>query len=100
VKAIFHPGALADLRNQAHYLEQQNASEEVLRGLFEAIRLAKEKIEQNPRTWSFIPGTKRVRKVQVPRFGMQVVYAIKGDGVPLIIELIGPGVQPRWVERL
>jgi hypothetical protein len=100
MKAIFHPDALADLRNQARYLEQQNASEEVLRGLFEDVRLAKRKIEQNPQTWSFIPGTKRVRKVQVPRFGMQVVYAIKKDGVPLIIELIGPGVQPRWAERL
>jgi hypothetical protein len=100
MKAIFHPDAWIDLGNQARYLEQQNASDEVLRGLFEAVRQAKAKIEQNPRTWSFVPGSRRIRKVQIPRFGMQVVYAIKEDGVPLIIELIGPGVQPRWGERL
>jgi len=99
MKAILHRGAWTDLRNQAKYLEQQNVPDVVLQALFEDVRLAKEKIEQNPRTWSHVTGSKRVRKVQIPRFGMQAIYAIRKNGVALILEFVGPGVQPRWRER-
>ena len=100
MKAIFHPDAIADLKRQARYLREEEAPEQVLRDFFESVRLTKEKIEENPRTWSFVRGSRRLRKIQMPRFRMQVVYAIKKDGALLIIEFIGPGVQPRWRGRL
>ena len=31
---------------------------------------------------------------------MQVVYTLGKDGSVLIVELIGPGIHPRWGERL
>jgi hypothetical protein len=100
MKTIFHPGVWIDLEEQVRYLDDKNAPPEVVSGLFKSFWSAVEKIEQNPLTWSFMTGSKRARKVQMSRFRMQLVYAIRDDGALLIIEMIGPGIQPRWGDRL
>jgi hypothetical protein len=48
------------------------------------------------------PGScsKQIRKVQMARFRMQVFYVIQENGVPIILEFAGPGLQLRWAERL
>jgi plasmid stabilization system protein ParE len=95
-----HPWARADLRHQFGYLQAAYAGPATLRKFIRAVREAKNKIRDNPRTWSFAPGSKRVRKVQILDFRMQAFYTIQRNGVPLILEFAGPGLQPRWVERL
>jgi hypothetical protein len=65
-----------------------------------AIREVKRKIRSQPETWSFVPGSRRVRKVQIPDFRMQAFYMIQRNGVPLLIEFAGAGLQPRWRGRL
>ena len=95
-----HPLALADLREQFRYLQGNHVGEITLRRFVESVQEAKRRIEMNPPTWSFAPGSKRVRKVQIKRFRMQVFYAIQKNGVPLILEFAGPGLQPRWARRL
>jgi uncharacterized protein YqgV (UPF0045/DUF77 family) len=69
-----HPGARADQKNHFKYLQQAGAAPLTLQKLIEAIREAKTKIREHPDTWSFIPGSKRVRRVQITSFRMQVVF--------------------------
>ncbi len=95
-----HPGARADQKHHFKYLQQAGAAPLTLQKLVDAIREAKRKIRENPATWNFVPGSKRVRRVQIANFRIQVVYTILPDGVPLILEFVGPGFQPRWRERL
>jgi hypothetical protein len=57
-------------------------------------------IRQHPNTWSFAKGSRRVRKVQVRRFRLQVFYQVLPDGTPLVLEIAAPGRLPRWRERL
>ena len=94
-----HPLARADQRRQFEYLLDAYAGPVTLRKFVAAIREAKNKIRDNPATWSFAPGSRRVRKVQILEFRMQVFYTIQKNGVPLILEFAGPGLQPRWGER-
>jgi hypothetical protein len=100
MKAIFRALALADIEVQLDYLRETDASDEIVVGLLEDLDQAKQKIERHPQTWSFALGSRRVRKVQIPRFRLQVFYIIRKDGTPVILEVAGPGFQPRWVERL
>jgi hypothetical protein len=100
MRTVFHPGIWLDLEEQARYLNEQNAPPEVVSALFKSFWSAVAQIEQNPLTWSFMPGSKRARKVRMPRFRMQLVYTIRSGGSLLIVELIGSGIQPRWPDRL
>ena len=95
-----HPQARADQRRQFEYLRDNYAGPLTLRKFIAAMREAKSKIRDNPKTWSYAPGSKRVRKVQVLEFRFQVFYTIQKNGVPLILEFAGPGLQPRGVDRL
>jgi hypothetical protein len=100
MKAIFRSLALRDVEVQIDYLHKTDAGDKLTVALLEDLEEAKRKIERNPRTWSFASGSKRVRKVQIPRFRLQVFYIIRMDGAPVIIEVAGPGFQPRWAGRL
>jgi plasmid stabilization system protein ParE len=91
--------AEADLLHHAEYL-RASANEDAVRAFAEEVRKALAKIQANPRTWSLASGSKRVRKVQINRFRMQIFYFIRSDGVPFVIEIAGPGLQPRWRRRL
>ncbi len=95
-----HPAALADVRRQFRYLQAASAGSVTLLKFIAAVRQAKNQIRDNPGTWSLVPGSRRVRRVQIPDFRMQVFYTIQKDGVPLILEIAGPGLQPRWRGRL
>ena len=95
-----HPQAQADYWRQFEYLRKAHVGSVTLRKYFAAIREAKRKITKNPGTWSFIPGSKRVRRVQVRDFRMQVFYIVLPDGRPFILEISGPGELPHWRERL
>jgi hypothetical protein len=95
-----HPLARADQRRQFEYLRDAYAGPVTLRKFIDAIREAKDKIRDNPATWSFAPRSKRVRMSQILEFRMQVFYTIQKSGVPLILEFAGPGLQPRWADRL
>jgi len=95
-----HPLARLDQRRQFEYLRKVHVGSGTLQKFIDAIREAKKKIGDNPQTWSFVPGSKRVRHVQVPTFRMQVFYIITPDEVPFILEIAGPGAEPRWRERL
>ncbi len=99
-KPAIHPAARADQRSQWEYLQAAGCDPTALKNFIAAILEAYDKIQTNPGTWSFARGSKKVRKVQVPDFRMQVFYTIQRNGVPLIIEIAGPGLQPRWRERL
>ncbi len=92
-----HPKARLDLRRQFEYLREAHAGPATLRKFIDAIREAKRKIGDNPTTSNFVPGSKRVLRVQVRAFRMQVFYLITPNGTPLILEIAGPGVQPLWL---
>ena len=92
--------ARADFQRQFRYLQDAYVGDETLDKFLEEVDQACLKIHKNPRTWSFVPGSRRVRRVQISRFRMQVFYLIRKDGAPVILEFAGPGVQPRWVDRL
>ncbi len=72
MKFHIHPWAEADLRLQIEYLEKAEVSLEVLEDFDAAVREALVKISTNPVTWSFAPGSTKIRKVQMPQFRMQV----------------------------
>jgi len=95
-----HPEARADVRRQFQNLVDAHCGDVTLRKFVTALRTAKAKIQNNPTTWSKAPGSKTVRKVQILDFRMQAFYVIQKNGVPLILEYAGPGLQPRWAARL
>jgi hypothetical protein len=96
----FHPAAKLDLQRHVKYLEQAGVREGKLREFSAAVQAALAKIEENPTTWSFAAGSKRVRRVQILQFRLQVFYVNRPNKAPLILEVAGPGVQPRWRRRL
>ena len=100
MKPRVHPYARQDQRRQFEYLRKTNAGPATLQGFIDAVREAKKKIGDNPKTWNFAPGSKRVRRVQILNYRMQVYYVITPDEVPLILEIAGPGAEPRWHKRL
>jgi hypothetical protein len=100
METVLHPAALSDLADYLNYLLQAKVGDETRLAFSNAIKQTRQKIERNPRTWSFAEGSKRVRKVQIPRFKMQVFYLIRADGAPLILEFAGAGRLPRWADRL
>jgi hypothetical protein len=100
MKIRIRAAAQADLQKQFAYLQQSHASDETLEELVSEIDEALVKINRNPLTWSFAPGSQRVRRVQLLKFRMQVFYFIRSDGIPVILEFAGPGLQPRWAGRL
>jgi hypothetical protein len=53
-----------------------------------------------PYTWSLAKGSKTVRKVQIKEFRMTVFYVIVNAKTVHVLEYAGPGLQPRWSERL
>lgn len=100
MNAMIHQLAEADLLHHVQYLRESDASEEVVRDFLSGAEEAVKRIEQNSDTWSFARGSRRVRKVQISRFRMQVFYRVREDGTPVILEFAGAGLQPRWSERL
>jgi len=65
-----------------------------------AIRKARAKIRKFPKTWSFVKGSKTVRKVQIKEFRMTVFYAVVDAKTVHVLEYAGPGLLPRWAGRL
>jgi plasmid stabilization system protein ParE len=95
-----HDLALRDYRVHFEYLQNANVSEKTLGKYLDEIEAAGQRIADNPTTWSFTPGSKRVRRVQVAAFRLQIFYVITPQGVPFILEIAGPGARPRWRGRL
>lgn len=100
MKFKIHPLARADLKRQLRYLEATGVDLQVLEDFDTAVREALAKIATNPGTWSLVAASTRIRKVQILQFRMQVFYYTPRNGVPVVIEFAGPGVQPRWPRRL
>ncbi len=100
MKPVLHPEAVGDYSRYFEYLREKGASVKTLDDYLDAAEEAKLKIAQNPRTWSFSPGSKKVRRVHMRQFRMQVFYTIRSNGEALILEFCGPGAKPRWPERL
>ena len=99
-KPKIHPVADADLDRQYARLRDHYCSPETLHKFLDAIEEAKAKIAYNPETWSMVSGSNKIRKVQIKSFRLTVFYMIRKNGVPLILEFAGPGLLPRWVDRL
>src|SRR5471032_38528 len=95
----FHPEALADAQEQFNYLKSVGCGPEILTKFHESLQVAYERIRRHPNTWSKAHGSKTVRKVQILHFRMTAFYEIQANGVPLVPELAGPGLQPRWADR-
>jgi hypothetical protein len=95
-----HPAAKVDLQEHVAYLLEQGAEGDRLKAFQSAVEEALVKIERNPMTWSFASGSRRIRKVQILRFRLQVFYSMQLDEVPLVLEIAGPGRQSRWRRRL
>lgn len=100
MNAMIHQLAEADLMHHVRYLRESDASEEIVRRFLDGAEEAVKRIEGNPGTWSFARGSRRVRKVQISHFRIQVFYRVREDGTPVILEFAGAGLQPRWRERL
>ncbi len=100
MKIRIRAAARDDLQRQFQYLQKSHASDETLENLVFDVDEALARISRHPETWSFVPGSRRVRRVQLPRFRMQVFYTIRNDGIPVVLEFAGPGLQPRWPDRL
>lgn len=99
-KPEVHPAADADIDRQYLWLRDHDCSEQTLHKFLDAIEEAKRKIGNNPETWSMISGSSKVRKVQIKDFRMTVFYMIRKNNGPLILEFAGPGLLPRWADRL
>ena len=100
MKPALHPDAVRDYSRYFEYLRGNGASVKTLEDYLDAAEEAKRKIGQNPRTWSYAPGSKAVRRVHMGQFRMQVFYTIRANGETLILEFCGPGAEPHWPERL
>lgn len=99
MKPVLHPLATQDFKKHFAYLRRAEVGGKILADFLDAAEEAKLKIGRNPRTWSFAPGSRQVRRVHMQQFRMQVFYRIMPNGVPLILEFAGPGAEPRWPER-
>ena len=99
-KPEIHPAADADLDHLFQWLREKGCSLETLIKFLDAVEEAKAKIRDNPETWSRVSGSNKVRKVQVKSFRMTVFYLVRKNKVPLILEFAGPGLVPRWANRL
>ncbi|HEV3271427.1 MAG TPA: type II toxin-antitoxin system RelE/ParE family toxin [Candidatus Methylacidiphilales bacterium] len=99
-KPEIHPAADADIDRQYEWLQNHYCSAETLHKFLDAIEEAKAKIGDNPETWSKVSGSNKVRKVQIKSFRMTAFYVIRKSKVPLILEFAGPGLMPRWADRL
>jgi hypothetical protein len=95
----FHPAALADIEAKITYMRANLVPNETIKQFLTGLEDIVAKIQSNPTTWSFAKGSKLTRKVQLLRFRMTAFYQIKSDGVPVILELCGPGQLPRWKSR-
>jgi hypothetical protein len=99
-KPEVHPAADADIDRQYEWLRDHDCSPETLHKFLDAIEEAKTKIGDNPETWSKVSASTKVRKVQIKSFRMTVFYIIRKNKDPLILEFAGPGLLPRWADRL
>lgn len=97
---IVHPAADEDIDRQFKWLRDNYCDAATLHRFLDAIEKAKVKIRDNPETWSKVPGSKKVQKVQIKSFRMTAFYILQKNKVPLILEFAGPGLMPRWAERL
>jgi len=88
-KPEVHPAADTDIDHQFHWLRKNDCGPETLHKLLDAIEEAKSKIGDNPETWSTVPGSPKIRKVQIKRFRMTVFYAVRKNKPPLILEFAG-----------
>jgi hypothetical protein len=89
-----------DIDRQFDWLRDHDCSPMTLDKFLDAVEEAKRKIGDNPETWSKVSVRSRVRKVQIKSFRMTVFYSIRKNKVPLILEFAGPGMLPRWADRL
>jgi plasmid stabilization system protein ParE len=99
-KTEVHPAADADIDRQYQWHRDHDCSPSTLHKFLDAIEEAKAKIGNNPETWSKVSGSSKVRKVQIKSFRMTVFYVIRKNKSPLILEFAGPGLLPRWADRL
>lgn len=99
-KPEVHPAADADIDQQYKWLRDHFCSPSTLHKFLDAIEEAKTKIGNHPETWSKVSGSNKVRKVQMRSFRMTAFYIIRKNKVPLILEFAGPGLLPRWADRL
>jgi hypothetical protein len=98
---ITHDEALADVRQQFVRLRDElHCGPSTLKKFIFSIRKARAKIRAFPNTWSFAKGSKTVRKVQIKEFRMTVFYVVVNAKTVHVLEYAGPGLQPRWSERL
>ena len=98
---ITHDEAHADIRNQFFYLrDEAHCGPATLKKFIFSIRKARAKIRTFPNTWSLARGSKSVRKVQIKEFRMTVFYVVVNAKTVHVLEYAGPGLQPRWSERL
>jgi plasmid stabilization system protein ParE len=95
-----HPAADADIDRQYEWLRHHHCGTKTLHEFLDSIEEAKTKIANNPEMWSRVYGSNKVRKVQIRRFRMTAFYIVRKNGVPLILEFAGPGLQPLWATRL
>jgi hypothetical protein len=99
-KSEVHPAADADIDRQYEWLRDHYCSPETLHKFLDAIEEVKAKIGHNPATWSKVSKSSKVRKVQIKKFRITAFYVIRKNKVPLILEFAGPGLLPRWTDRL
>jgi hypothetical protein len=94
-----HPAVQADIEMKIRYLRENRVSPLIIARFLDEVVEVFGKIQNHPKTWSFVEGSKATRKVQLFRFGMTAFYQIQSSGVPVILELSGPGQLPRWTRR-
>jgi hypothetical protein len=94
-----HPEAMADIETKIEYLREHDAAPITINRFLDGVDDIIRKIQLNPQTWSLAEGSTLTRKVQLLRFGMTAFYQIQDNGVPVILELCGPGQLPRWENR-
>jgi hypothetical protein len=100
LKPAVHPLAIDDIDRQVEWLENHFCSPETVDKFLDAIEKAKAKIRDNPETWCKVPGSPRIRRVQINSFRMTAFYILRKGKPPLILEFAGAGLMPRWAKRL
>lgn len=101
MKPEIHPEAKIDFYAQIEYLAGQNCSIETLYKFIDEMEAASETIGQNTLTWPLVRPSKYVRKFgPTKNFRYLIFYVVLKNGAPRIIEYLGPGRQPRWLQRL
>jgi hypothetical protein len=94
-----HPAARVDLQVHVAYLLER-ALRATTKGVSDHGRKGLGENRTQPHDLELCARKQAHSQVRILRFRLQVFYITRRGEVPLVLEIAGPGRQPRWLRRL